>query len=129
MVPSSRVWTKINKTTQTPIYSVWLVTVACILIDLIALGSYIAIAAIFSITAIAYDWSYYIPIICEMWFGKFELGPFHLGRYSYWINLWSVIWTSFTSVIFIFPEYRPVTDINDSITFPVSAIVSANRNR
>jgi amino acid transporter len=38
MVPLSRVWTKINKRTQTPIYSVWLVTVACILINLIALG-------------------------------------------------------------------------------------------
>jgi amino acid permease (GABA permease) len=129
MVPLSRVWTKINKRTQTPIYSVWLVTIACILINLIALGSYTAIAAIFSITAIAYDWSYCIPIICKMWFGKFERGPFHLGRYSYWINLWAVIWTAFASVIFIFPEYRPVTDINVSIPFLVSAIVSANRNR
>jgi hypothetical protein len=64
-----------------------------------------------------------------MWFGKFERGPFHLGRYSYWINLWADIWTAFAGVIFIFPEYRPVTDINVSIPFLVSAIVSANRNR
>jgi len=57
MLPLSRVWYKINKTTQTPIYSVWLFVIVCVLINLIGLGSYTAIAAIFSLTAIALDWS------------------------------------------------------------------------
>jgi len=113
MVPGSRIWTKVWSKTQTPVYAVWLVTVACILINLIALGSYVAIAAIFSITAIAYDWSYCIPIICKMLNPeKFKPGPFHLGKFSFWINLWSVVWTAFASIIFVFPNYRPVTDLN-----------------
>jgi amino acid transporter len=95
---------------------------------LIALGSYTAIAAIFSITAIAYDWSYCIPIICKMVYGKFEPGPFHLGRYSYAINLWSVVWTAFASVIFIFPNYKPVTDVNVSV-HSVLLISRANADR
>lgn len=117
MVPGSRIWTKINKRTQTPIHAVWLVTSLCILINLIALGSYLAIAAIFSIAAIAFDWSYCIPIICKMLYGKFQPGPFNLGRFSFVVNLWAVIWTAFVSVIFVFPMFRPVTAENVSVLF------------
>lgn len=114
MIPLSRVWYKINRVTTTPLYAVWVFTISCILIDLIGLGSYITIAAIFNICAIALDWSYCIPIICKMLYGKFEAGPWHLGRASYWINLWAVVWTLFVSVIFILPTVRPVTAQNVS---------------
>lgn len=114
MLPGSRIWVKINSKTHTPIWAVWLVTVACICINLIALGSYLAIAAIFSMTAIAFDWSYCIPIICKMLFGRFEPGPFHLGKFSFIINFWAVAWTAFVSVVFIFPGYKPVTAENVS---------------
>lgn len=114
MLPLSRVWYKINRTTTTPLYAVWAFTISCILIDLIGLGSYITIAAIFNICAIALDWSYCIPIICKLLYGKFEPGPWHLGRASFWINLWAVIWTLFVSIIFILPTVRPVTAANVS---------------
>ena len=112
MLPLSRIWYKINKRTDTPLYSVWLFTICCILIDLIGLGSYAAVAAIFNLTAIALDWSYCIPIICKMFYGKFEPGPWHLGRASIYINAWAVIWTLFVSIIFILPTTRPVTPLN-----------------
>ncbi|KAL9630255.1 MAG: hypothetical protein Q9164_006511 [Protoblastenia rupestris] len=112
MLPLSRVWYKINKTTNTPIYGVWLFVICCVLINLIALGSYAAIAAVFNLTAIALDWSYCIPIICKMAFGKFERGPFHLGWASWWINAWAVVWTTFVTVIYVQPITRPVTPEN-----------------
>ncbi|MCJ1308172.1 hypothetical protein MMC25_001824 [Agyrium rufum] len=109
MLPFSKTWYKINSKTQTPLYSVWIFVVICIIINLIALGSYTGIAAIFNLTAIALDWSYCIPIICKMIWGKFERGPWHLGKASFWINLYAVIWTLFVSIIFILPTIRPVT--------------------
>ena len=112
MLPLSRVWYKINKTTNTPIFGVWLFVICCVLINLIALGSYAAIAAVFNLTAIALDWSYCIPIICKMAFVKFERGPFHLGWASWWINAWAVVWTTFVTVIYVQPITRPVTPEN-----------------
>ena len=114
MIPLARIWYKINRTTTTPLYAVWLFTICCILINLIGLGSYITIAAIFNVTAIALDWSYCIPILCKLLYGKFEPGPWHLGRASFYINCWAVIWTLFVSVIFILPTVRPVTPVNVS---------------
>ena len=115
MLPLSRVWYKINKTTQTPLYSVWLFVIVCVLINLIGLGSYTAISAIFSLTAIALDWSYCIPILCKMIYGKFQPGPFYLGWASFWINFYAVTWTLFVSIIFVLPSVLPVTPQNVSL--------------
>lgn len=122
MLPLSRVWYKINKKTDTPVYAVWLFSISCILINLIALGSYTAISAIFNLTAIALDWSYCIPIICKLLYGKFEQGPFHLGWASVPINLWAVCWTTFVTIIYVMPTIRPVTPENVRIHLPSLSI-------
>lgn len=119
LLPFSNVWTKIAERTNTPIYAVWLSVVCCIAINLIGLGSYIAIAGVFNVTAIALDWSYCIPIFTKLWFGKFEPGPWHLGKFSKAINIWAIIWTSFVTVIFILPVTLPVLAENSkSPKFP-----------
>jgi len=112
LLPLSRVWYKIDRRTDTPVYAVWLFTVCCVLINLIGLGSYTAIAAIFNLTAIALDWSYCIPIICKLAYGKFERGPFHLGWASVPINIWAVVWTTFVTIIYVQPTILPVTPRN-----------------
>ncbi|OCK76599.1 amino acid transporter [Lepidopterella palustris CBS 459.81] len=112
LMPLSRVWYKIDKRTQTPIYAVWLITSCAVAINLIGLGSYTAIVAIFNMTAIALDWSYCIPIICKMITNNFKPGPFHMGKASFWVNAWAVLWTTFVSIIFILPTVRPVTAQN-----------------
>lgn len=112
LLPGSRIWYKINGWSGTPLYSVWLFTVCCILINLIGLGSYTAIVAIFNLTAIALDWSYCIPIIAKLLYGRFKPGPFHLGWASVWINAWAVIWTFFVTIIYVQPTIRPVTKEN-----------------
>ena len=114
LLPGSRIWYKIWRKTDTPVLAVWLYTVICILINLIGLGSYITIAAIFNLCAIALDWSYCIPIICKLCFSKFQRGPWHLGKASVFVNIWACCWTSFVSVIFLFPTVMPVAADNVS---------------
>ena len=58
LIPFSNVWTKILPLTGTPILAVWISVFFCIAINLIGLGSYIAIAGVFNVCAIALDWSY-----------------------------------------------------------------------
>ena len=127
MLPLSRVWYKINKTTDTPVYSVWLFTICCVLINLIGLGSYTAISAIFNLTAIALDWSYCIPIICKLAYGKFERGPFHLGWASPYINAWAVVWTTFVTIIYVQPTILPVKAANVSFSLFLVGFYSAGK--
>jgi len=112
LIPFSNVWTKLNGWTGTPLYAVWASTFFCIVINLIGLGSYAAISGVFNICAIALDWSYIIPILCKLMFNKFEPGPWHMGKYSVFVNAWACLWTLFVSIIFLLPTIRPVTAIN-----------------
>ena len=115
MIPGSRIWYKINKRTDTPIIAVWLFCICCVLINLIGLGSYTAISAIFNLTAIALDWSYCIPIVCKLAYGKFERGPFHLGKFSVPINVWAIVRNTFVTIIYVMPTIRrPETPQNVS---------------
>lgn len=116
MIPGSKIWYKIWHTTETPVRAVWFYTLLCVLINLIGLGSYITIAAIFNVCAIGLDWSYCIPIICKLWFKRFEPGPWNLGKASPYINIWACCWTAFASIIFMFPTFMPVAANNVSCT-------------
>jgi amino acid permease (GABA permease) len=113
LLPFSKVWIRMNSYTQTPLIAVWLNVILAVGINLIGLGSYTAIAAIFNVCAIALDWSYCIPIICKLIYGtetgRYIPGPWNLGKFSTPINCWSVIWTFFVSIIFLMPTNRPVT--------------------
>lgn len=117
MLPLSHVWTKVDRFTGTPVYAVWFSVFWCIAINLIALGSYTAIEGVFNITSIALDWSYVIPIICKLAFGKFKPGPWHMGKLSTPVNVWAVLWTAFVSVIFFFPTELPTSA--DSMNYAV----------
>ena len=49
LLPGSNIWKKVNKRTGTPIYAVWLMVFFCAALNLIGLGSYITILAIFDV--------------------------------------------------------------------------------
>jgi len=127
LIPGSKIWTIINKRTGTPIYAVWFSVFWCIAINLIGLGSYAAISGVFNVCAIALDWSYCIPIFCKIVFGKFQPGPWHMGRYGVFVNAWACLWTLFVSIIFILPTVRPVTaqNMNYASVFLVAIFVAA----
>ncbi|OQD70401.1 hypothetical protein PENDEC_c024G02449 [Penicillium decumbens] len=108
LVPFSNIWVKVTPWTGTPLYAVWISVFFCIAINLIGLGSYAAISGVFTVCSIALDWSYCIPILCKMIFGKFQRGPWHMGPLSWIVNLWACLWTLFVSVIFVLPTEMPV---------------------
>lgn len=114
LLPGSKLWKVVDPRTDTPIIAVWFSVFWCAAINLIALGSYIAIAAIFNVCAIALDWSYCIPILCKLLGGRFQPGPWHMGKLSTFVNIWACAWTAFVSVIFLFPTAYPVTADNVS---------------
>ncbi|KAL8806853.1 MAG: hypothetical protein Q9182_001113 [Xanthomendoza sp. 2 TL-2023] len=118
LIPFSHIWVQINPGTQTPLYAVWICVFLAIAINLIGLGSYAAIAGVFAVTAIALDWSYCIPIVCKMVFGQFKPGPWHMGKWSFWVNLYAVVWTLFASIIFILPTVRPVA--GDTMNYAIA---------
>ncbi|KAJ6134695.1 hypothetical protein N7523_001017 [Penicillium sp. IBT 18751x] len=112
LLPFSKIWVKVAPWTGTPLYAVWISVFFCIAINLIGLGSYIAISGVFTVCAIALDWSYCIPIMCKLMFGKFEPGPWHMGALSWIVNVWACLWTLFVSVIFVLPTAMPVAADN-----------------
>lgn len=114
LIPFSRVWTRISHMTGTPLNAVWISVFFCIAINLIGLGSYAAISGVFNICAIALDWSYCIPILCKLLFGKFTPGPWHMGKFSKFVNAWACLWTLFVSIIFLLPTSMPVTALTVS---------------
>lgn len=118
LLPFSNIWVKVTPATGTPLYAVWISVFFCIAINLIGLGSYTAIAGVFTVCAIALDWSYCIPIWCKLVFGNFTPGPWHMGPFSTIVNLWACLWTLFVSVIFILPTAMPVTP--DTVSTPES---------
>ena len=105
--------------TQTPLRAVAFTTLVSILPGLLDLASPIAANAIFSLTAMALDLSYVIPIFLRRVFEHhpdvmFKPGPFYMGtgfvgKAANWI---CIVWTVFICVIFSFPTIKPITPDN-----------------
>ncbi|KAJ7619314.1 amino acid permease [Roridomyces roridus] len=105
--------------THTPLRAIWFCTIFSILPGLLDLASPAAANAIFSLTAIALDLSYIIPIFLRRLFENhpevmFKPGPFYMGNglLGWGANITCIIWTLFVCVIFSFPTLKPVTALN-----------------
>jgi amino acid transporter len=114
LLPFSSVLRRISKRTQTPIAAVWVYAVMEIIINLLGLASGTAISAVFNVCTVALNVSYVIPIACKILYGRFERGPWHLGKWSVTANLIAIGWNGFMAVIFFFPTNLPVTPENVS---------------
>nr|GAT50889.1 amino acid metabolite permease [Mycena chlorophos] len=99
---------------QAPYWGVWLsVLVGCI-ISCAYIGSAIAFNAILSSAAISVMLGYLQPIIIRVFWpdALTTRGPFHLGRYSWTINLLSMLFTVFICILFVLPTAHPVNALN-----------------
>lgn len=104
--PGSKYWSRVNKYTQTPVNAVWFnVTIGCCLLCLIFAGE-IAIGAIFSIAAIGAFVAFTIPITIRTFFvGKrFRRGPWHLGKYSFFVGCCATAFTALMIPILCLPS-------------------------
>ncbi|KAG5652586.1 hypothetical protein H0H81_004461 [Sphagnurus paluster] len=118
-LPDGGFFGKNSEKTMTPLRAIWLSTFASILPGLLDLASPIAANAIFSLTAMALDLSYVIPIFLRRVFQDhpevmFKPGPFYMGDglLGKACNTICIVWTLFICVIFSLPTIRPVTADN-----------------
>ncbi|PPQ98688.1 hypothetical protein CVT24_003315 [Panaeolus cyanescens] len=133
-LPDRGYFGKNSNRTHTPLRAIWLTTFACILPGLLDLASPIAAGAIFSMTAMALDFSYVIPIFCRRVFEKhpdvmFKPGPFYMGNgwLGWACNIICICWTIFICIIFSFPVNLAVTpsNMNYASVITVGVIVLA----
>ncbi|GFF95696.1 LOW QUALITY PROTEIN: choline transporter, putative [Aspergillus lentulus] len=111
-LPFSSVWTTFNARLKTPVNSLALNTAAVICCGFIFLGSSSAFNALSSATVICFDISYCLPILIHCIRGRKLLPMAQWSLYPVvgWIvNIVSIVYISFTTVLFIFPPARPVT--------------------
>ncbi|KIW60240.1 hypothetical protein PV05_00472 [Exophiala xenobiotica] len=126
-LPLSRHLKKMNKYTQTPLFSVWAVVIFCCCLNLIALGSVQTINGIFGVTAPAMDLSYIAVIAGRLYYENkhpIAKGPFQLGRWQKPINYIAIVWTLFISVILFFPPANPVTAANMNYAVVIAGFIA-----
>ncbi len=109
-MPFSDFWHKINRRTRTPTDSIWFGAVGAFILGLPYLYSPVAYFAVTSIAVIGLYIAYAIPVYLRLRAGaSFQRGPWHLGRWSYLVGWIAVIWVIFISILFMLPQYSPVT--------------------
>ncbi|THH08402.1 hypothetical protein EW145_g2730 [Phellinidium pouzarii] len=115
-LPDRRLFAKVWSRTGTPVNAVILTVVIATVFGLLYLASIVAINAVFSITAVALDVSYMIPVIAKVCISlqkrpsvKFIPGPFSLGKWSIAINVYAILWTCLETGVLIMPQLHPVT--------------------
>ncbi|KZS89352.1 APC amino acid permease [Sistotremastrum niveocremeum HHB9708] len=117
-LPDRGYFGSITNWTRTPLPAVWLSVFLSIIPGLLDLASPIAANAIFSLTAIALDLSYIIPIFLRRLYRNhpevvFKPGPFYMpGLLGWAANITCITWTCFVVVIFSIPTLKPVTAQN-----------------
>jgi len=123
-LPDMGLLARVNKKTLTPLWAAWAVVFVSSLFGLLQLISYVAINAVFSITAVALDLSYAIPVFMKLVYKNhpeyaFRPGPFYLGRWSVPINVFALVWTIFECAILIMPQEYPVNSQTMNYAAPI----------
>ncbi|KAG2197835.1 hypothetical protein INT47_009716 [Mucor saturninus] len=113
-MPFSKQLATINQKTMTPVWAVWFNIIFAIVVGLLYIINETAFNAIVSVNTIASSMAYFIPIALRVTVARkiFKRGPFHLGPFSDIINVTSLFWILFTSILFVCPTEYPVTPQN-----------------
>ncbi|OJD24882.1 hypothetical protein ACJ73_03755 [Blastomyces percursus] len=126
-LPFSKFFAKVNPYTLTPVNAVWFVVFFSICLNCIAIGSTETATAIFNITAPALDLSYIAVILAHQIYKnqvQFIEGPFTLGKWGTPLNIISIVWVLFISVVLFFPPTRPITPKNMNYAICVAAFIA-----
>ncbi|WVQ81749.1 hypothetical protein IAT38_003874 [Cryptococcus sp. DSM 104549] len=110
-IPASGWWKKVNERFGIPVNSLILSTVVCALLGLIYLGSSAAFNAFTGVATICLGCSYAFPVLCSL-LRKRKIvakAPFSLGKFGYAINIITVVWITFSIILFCMPTAIPVT--------------------
>ncbi|KZS91098.1 amino acid permease [Sistotremastrum niveocremeum HHB9708] len=125
-LPDRKLLSKVWPRTKTPVIAAVFVVVIAVVFGLLFLASIVAINAVFSITAVALDLSYMIPVSAKLWIWltkseevKFRPGPFNMGTFGYFVNLYAFVWTLLETGVLIMPQVRPVNGTTMNYTGPI----------
>ncbi|KAJ3557762.1 hypothetical protein NM688_g1293 [Phlebia brevispora] len=103
-LPLSRYLYHMNPYTQTPVNCVWAVSLAGLLLGLLAFAGPSATNAIFSLTVVGLYIAYTIPIASRLSSQRtWRPGPFSLGKLSVPIAVVAVLWNTLAIIIVMFP--------------------------
>ncbi|KZO92533.1 amino acid transporter [Calocera viscosa TUFC12733] len=132
LLPDFQLLARVSPLTKTPINASIFTAVIASLLGLLYLGSPVAINAVFSVTAVGLDVTYAIPTAFRLlathfpsWEVHYQPGPFSLGRWSYWICAYAVVWTAFEAGILVMPQVYPVNAQTMNYAGPILGFVIA----
>jgi amino acid transporter len=110
-VPGWKIWSKINKYYDIPLYALLLSTFIQGILGLIYLGSSAAFNAFTGVATICLSASYGLPVVILLFRGRHLVdgATFHLGRCGYIINIITILWILLAIVLFTMPTAIPVT--------------------
>lgn len=110
-----------------PIRTIVLVGVIVGLLGLINIGSTTAFNAVLSLSTLSLYISYIIPIIIfalrKLRNKPIPYGPFRLGSFGLYINIFAVVYAIFVCIFLPFPPMQPVTAENMNYSSPVFVFV------
>ncbi|KAK1925952.1 amino acid/polyamine transporter I [Papiliotrema laurentii] len=110
-IPASGYWKRVDQRYGLPVWSLGLSTVVCALLGLIYLGSSAAFNAFTGVATICLGCSYAFPVLCSLLRKRkmVKNATYSLGKFGYAINLVTVIWITFSIILFCMPTAIPVT--------------------
>ncbi|RHZ64285.1 putative GABA permease [Aspergillus thermomutatus] len=110
-IPGFRIWRKVNKRLDVPVYAILLSAAVDCLLGLIYFGSTAAFNSFTGVATICLSTSYGLPILISMVRGRRDLknSTFSLGKFGYAINAVTVCWIVLAVALFCMPVFLPVT--------------------
>ncbi|RCH80449.1 hypothetical protein CU098_001084, partial [Rhizopus stolonifer] len=110
-LPFSKTFYQLNEKTKVPGRALIFQLIISIAIIMPSFGSAVYWQAIMSTSVISINASYGLPLLSRLLWVRNDMpkGPFSLGKCSLPLNIISIIWISFFSVILCIPSVSPVT--------------------
>ncbi|KAF7113631.1 hypothetical protein CNMCM5793_002987 [Aspergillus hiratsukae] len=110
-IPGFRIWRKVNKRLDVPVYAILLSAAVDCLLGLIYFGSTAAFNSFTGVATICLSTSYGLPIFISMVRGRQDVrdSTFSLGAFGYAINAVTVCWIVLAVALFCMPVSLPVT--------------------
>src|ERR1022692_1431639 len=127
-LPYSQIWHQVNKRTRTPTNAIWLGATGALILGLPYLWNGVAYGAVTSIAVIGLYIAYVLPTFLRRRQGSnFVPGPWSLGKWSAPVGWLAVVWVAFIAILFMLPQFGPVTSGGtldlDTFNYAVVAVI------
>ncbi|KAG6023459.1 hypothetical protein E4U19_004352 [Claviceps sp. Clav32 group G5] len=109
-IPGAKWWMRVNRSLDVPVNAMMLCMVVEILLGLIYFGSSAAFNAFSGVGVICLTASYACPIAINLFAGRKAVrnAKFPLGKFGYFANIVSIVWSALALPLFCMPSVIPV---------------------